>query len=205
MSAVYQNSAPRARAVAKRMKKWYNRRMESKVYLNAQDYLRDSWRLARQILDSGWRPDVLLALWRGGAAVGAAVHEFLTVKGLSLRHMPVKCASYTGIGQSQAEVVFSHAEDVFASLEPGTKVLVIDDVFDTGRTAAAVRRKLADRKCETKVACVYWKPRKNVTNEEPDFHVRTLDDWIVFPHEIEGLTPEEIAQKDPELAAIIGG
>jgi hypoxanthine phosphoribosyltransferase len=83
--------------------------MESKVYLDAQTYLRDGWRLARQILDSGWRPDVLLALWRGGAAVGAAVHEFLKVKGLSLRHMPVKCASYTGIGQSQTEVVFSHA------------------------------------------------------------------------------------------------
>ena len=170
--------------------------MESKVYLDAQTYLRDSWRLARQILDSGWKPEVLLALWRGGAAVGAAVHEF--------HHMPVKCASYTGIGQSQTEVVFSHAEDVFAALEPGTKVLVIDDVFDTGRTAAAVRRKLAAQKCETKIACVYWKPNKNVTGEEPDFHVRKLDDWIVFPHEIEGLTPAEIAEKDPELVDLIG-
>jgi hypothetical protein len=33
--------------------------------------------------------------------------------------------------------------------------------------------------------------------------VRELEDWIVFPHEIEGLTPEEIAQKDPELAALL--
>ena len=181
----------------------YNLPMEKKVYLDAQTYLRDGWRLARQILDSGWRPDALLALWRGGAAVGAAVHEFLKVKGLSLRHMPVKCASYTGIGQSQTEVVFSHAEDVFASLEEGAKVLVVDDVFDTGRTAAAVRRKLAARKCDAKIACVYWKPAKNVTGEEPDFHVRKLDDWIVFPHEIEGLAPEEIAEKDPELAALM--
>ena len=184
-------------------KKWYNRAMESKVYLDAQTYLRDSWRLARQILDSGWRPDAMLALWRGGAAVGAAVHEFLKVKGLSLRHMPVKCASYTGIGQSQTEVVFSLAENVFAALEPGAKVLVIDDVFDTGRTAAAVRRKLAAQKCEAKIACVYWKPSKNVTGEEPDFHVRKLDEWIVFPHEIEGLTPAEIVEKDPVLAEIL--
>ena len=185
------------------MGKWYNRRMESKVYLDAQTYLRDGWRLARQILDSGWRPEVLLALWRGGAAVGAAVHEFLKVNGLSLRHMPVKCASYTGIGESQSEVVFSHAEDVFASLAPGTKVLVIDDVFDTGRTAAAVRRKLSAQRCEARVACVYWKPSKNVTGEEPDFHVRKLDEWIVFPHEIEGLTPEEIGVKDPVLASLM--
>ena len=177
--------------------------MESKVYLDAQEFLRDGWRLARQILDSGWRPDVLLALWRGGAPVGTAVHEFLKVKGVALRHMPVKCASYTGIGQSQTEVVFSHADTVFAALEPGTKVLVVDDVFDTGRTAAAMRKKLAERQCETKIACVYWKPSKNVTDGKPDFHVRELEDWIVFPHEIEGLTPEEIAQKDPELAALL--
>ena len=157
--------------------------MESKVYLDAQEFLRDGWRLARQILDSGWRPDVLLALWRGGAPVGTAVHEFLKVKGVALRHMPVKCASYTGIGQSQTEVVFSHA--------------------DTGRTAAAMRKKLAERQCETKIACVYWKPSKNVTDGKPDFHVRELEDWIVFPHEIDGLTPEEIAQKDPELAVLL--
>ena len=181
----------------------YNPPMENKVYLNAQAYLRDSWRLARQILDSDWRPDALLALWRGGAPVGAAVHEFLKVKGLSLLHMPIKCASYTGIGTSQAEVVFSHADGVFAALVPGTKVLVVDDVFDTGRTAAAVRRKLAARQCEARIACVYWKPSKNVTDDKPDFHVRELDDWIVFPHEIEGLTPEEVAKKDPELAALM--
>jgi hypoxanthine phosphoribosyltransferase len=83
-------------------------------------------------------------------------------------------------------------------------VLVVDDVFDTGRTAAAVRKKLTAQQCEAKIACVYWKPSKNVTDDEPDFHVRKLDEWIVFPHEIEGLTPEEIAEKDPVLAEIFG-
>ena len=177
--------------------------MENKVYLDARAYLRDSWRLARQILDSGWRPEVLFALWRGGAAVGAAVHEFLKVKGIPLRHMPIKCASYTGIGKSESKVEFSHADEVFASLEPGTRVLVVDDVFDTGRTAAAVRGRLAALQCDVKIACVYWKPSKNVTDGTPDFHVRKLEDWIVFPHEIEGLTPDEIAQKDPELAMLL--
>ena len=47
-----------------------------------------------------------------------------------------------------------------------------------------------------------WKPEKNVTSYRPDFHVRELDRWIVFPHEIEGLTREEIAQKDPVLAEL---
>ena len=78
------------------------------------------------------------------------------------------------------------------------------DVPCHGRsTYKKVRKRLAARRCEAKVACVYWKPGKNTTGEEPDFHVRKLDEWIVFPHEIEGLTPEEIAEKDPELAALM--
>ncbi len=175
-----------------------------KHYLNAQDFLRDNWRLARQILDSNWRPDVLLALWRGGAGVGVAIHEFFKAKGVSIRHMPVKCSSYSGIGYNQTAVQFSCADSVFAELKPGTKVLVVDDVFDTGRTAAAVHEKLEAMGCEMRMACVYWKPEKNQTPYTPDYHVTTLDKWIVFPHEIEGLTPEEIAEKDPVLAAIMG-
>ncbi len=182
---------------------WYNGNMQKKIYLDARDYLRDMWRLGRQILDSGWQPDVLLALWRGGAGVGVAIHEYLKTMGLSVRHMPIKCSSYTGIGQSNTEVKFEHADGVLNELTPGTKVLVVDDVFDTGRTAAAMHEKTKALSCEMRMACVYWKPEKNLTAYTPDFHVRTLDEWIVFPHEIEGLTPEEITEKDPVLAALM--
>jgi len=177
--------------------------MEKKLYLDAQDFLRDTWRLGRIILDSGWEPDVLLALWRGGAEPGAAIHEFLKIHGLKMRHMPIKCSSYTGIGQSETEVKFEHAESVLDSLSPGTKVLVVDDVFDTGRTAAAVHAKIAARGCDMKMACVYWKPSKNVTPYKPDFYVTALERWIVFPHEIDGLTSEEILVKDPVLAKLV--
>ncbi len=177
--------------------------MEKKLYLDARDFLRDTWRLGRAILDSGWTPDVLIALWRGGAEPGVVLHEFLKIHGLSLRHMPIKCSSYTGIGENNSEVKFEHAESVLDSLAPGTKVLVVDDVFDTGRTAAAVHAKMAERGCEMKMACVYWKPSKNVTSYKSDFYVTTLERWIVFPHEIEGLTPEEIMDKDPVLAKLV--
>lgn len=174
-----------------------------KIYLDAQDYLRDMWRLSRQILDSEWKPDVLLALWRGGAEVGVAVHEFLKFRDIEVSHMPIKCSSYTGIGTSNTEVKFEHADSILEKLVPGTKVLVVDDVFDTGRTAAAVHARLEARGCDMKMACVYWKPEKNVTQYKPDFYVKTLDRWIVFPHEIEGLTKEEIMDKDPILAELI--
>jgi len=177
--------------------------MEKKVYLDAQEFLRDTWRLARMVYDSPWQPEVLLALWRGGAEPGVAIHEYFKARGRNLAHMPVKCYSYTGIGKSNAEVKFEHAESVMAALKPGMKVLVVDDVFDTGRTAAAVHTRLAEIGCDMKMACVYWKPEKNLTDYLPDFHVTTLDKWIVFPHEIEGLTPEEIQEKDPVLAQLM--
>ena len=178
--------------------------METKVYIDPKDYLHDIWRLGRQIYDSPWRPDILIALWRGGAIPGVAVHEFLKVKGLSLPHKPVKCSSYTGIETSETTVTFDeHAAQVFALLKPGTKVLVVDDVFDTGRTAAAIHARMADIGCDMRFACVYWKPEKNVTSFTPDFFVKKLDRWIVYPHEIEGLTPEEVAVKDPFLAELM--
>jgi hypoxanthine phosphoribosyltransferase len=173
-----------------------------KCYIDARDFLRDTWRMGRQILESGWRPDFLLALWRGGAEVGVAVHEYLKAHGISPRHMPVKCFSYTGIGTSATEVKFEHAQEVFDDIPSGSKVLVIDDVFDTGRTAAAMHEEMRRRGCEMRMACVYWKPSQNVSVYNPDYHVRTIDGWIVFPHEIEGLTREEIARKDPVLAEL---
>ena len=177
--------------------------MTPKTFLNTRDYWRDSWRLARKILDSGWMPEVMLVLWRGGAVPGVAIHEFLKVKGVSVRHRPVVCSSYTGIGAQGDEVAFEGADDVWRQLRPGQRVLVVDDVFDTGRTAEAVRQRLASCACEARVACVYWKPSNNKTAGEPDFYTRILEEWIVFPHEIDGLTGAEIAVKDPVLADLL--
>ena len=179
--------------------------MNDRHYLSADDYLRDVWRLAAAVRKSGWRPDVLVALWRGGAPVGVAVHEFLKVAGWNVRHVPVKCASYTGIGENAGAVSFTCAESVFDALRPGEKVLVVDDVFDTGKTAAAVRKRLDAVGVEMRMACVYWKPQKNQTALTPDYFVRDVGlDWLVFPHEIEGLSPDEIRAKDPLLAELLG-
>ena len=178
--------------------------LNDKHYLSADEYLRDTWRLAAEVKRSGWKPDILIALWRGGAPVGVAVHEFFKATGWSVQHIPLKCASYTGIGANDGKVVFTHGDIVFGMLRKGDKVLVVDDVFDTGKTAVAVRAELESKGVEMKMACVYWKPQKNITDMKPDYFVKDVGlDWIVFPHEIEGLTKEEIAVKDPVLAGLI--
>ena len=176
--------------------------MSHKIYLSANELMSDSFRLGKLILDSGWRPDVLIALWRGGTPVGVAVHELLLYAGVPTLHMAVKCQSYTGIGQ-RGEVGFENADALFAQIRPDHRVLVVDDIFDSGCTARAALRLLEPRAAEVRLATLYWKPRATQTGLRPDYHVRETDAWIVFPHELEGLTPDEIRQKDPALAALL--
>jgi len=178
--------------------------LNDKRYLSANEFLHDSWQLAAAVRRSDWRPDVLIALWRGGAPVGVAVHEYLKAAGWPIEHMPLKCASYTGIGKNAGEVVFTQEDVVFGLLKKGDRVLVIDDVFDTGKTAAAVKARLDAVGAEMRLACVYWKPAKNQTELKPDYYTKDVGlEWVVFPHEIEGLSPEEIAEKDPFLASFL--
>ena len=175
-----------------------------KTYLSADQFMRDAWRLAAAVRRSGWKPDLLVALWRGGATVGVSVHEFFKVSGWDVQHIPLKCASYTGIGANAGDVVFTFGEDVFGLMRTGQRVLIVDDVFDTGKTAKAVKARIDATGADMRMACVYWKPAKNRTDLKPDYYVRDVgNDWIVFPHEIEGLSPDEIRRKDPLLTELL--
>ena len=177
--------------------------MTTKIYITANDLLLDSFRLARLILDSGWTPDALVALWRGGTPVGVAVHEFLAYHGVDIRHMALKCASYRGIG-TRGDVRFEYADPALDSIQEGQRVLIVDDIFDSGCTADAVLCRLADAHADVRIATVYWKPTHNTTTRTPDYYVHTTPDWVVFPHEIVGLTPAEITQKSPALSQLLG-
>jgi hypoxanthine phosphoribosyltransferase len=175
-----------------------------KFYLGSEKLLLDSFRLARSVWDSGWKPDVLIALWRGGTPVGVAVHEFFEYAGWRVRHMAVKTASYTGIGARQ-EPRLEFARETLGAIGGADKVLVVDDVLDSGGTMRVVLASLnAGRRAGgARSAVLYWKPSAGQYGVTPDYHVGILEDWIVFPHELEGLTREEVALKSPEIAELI--
>lgn len=175
---------------------------DGKVYVNADELLLDSFRLAKKIFLSDWRPDFLLAIWRGGAPVGMAVHEFFVWQGIKLHHTVIKSTSYEGIGQRR-EVQFEYADQIWSAIKPDMRVLVVDDVFDSGSTVAAILRQLQGRAAEVRVATVYWKPNKNVTTLRPDYHLRETDEWVVFPHELNGLTVAELKIKSEPLNKIL--
>ena len=56
---------------------------------------------------------------------------------------------------------------------------------------------------DIRIATVYYKPRRNVTDLKPDFFVHETDQWLIFPHEIDGLTVDEIRRHKPEAAIIL--
>ncbi len=173
-----------------------------KIFLRAEDQVRDSFALARQIYDSGYVPDALIVLWRGGTPVGIVIHEFLEFKGISTYHTAIKATSYTGI-EERSEPVLEHFDRLFEHLTPASKVLVIDDIFDSGSTMKRVVEELGPRTAELRIATLYYKEGANRTDIQPHYYQRKTDRWIVFPHELSGLTQEEIKAKDSYIADLL--
>jgi uncharacterized protein len=173
-----------------------------KIFISAESLLRDSMQLGLQVVRSGFRPSFLVGVWRGGAPIGICVQEVLEYNGIECDHISIRTSSYTAINQ-QAKHVRVHALDYLVSqLTFEDRLLLIDDVFDSGRSLKAVldelrrrcRRNLPD---QIRIATVYYKPSRNNTDLVPDFYVRANDEWLVFPHELHGLTREEILEHKP--------
>lgn len=68
--------------------------------ISAQQLLEDSFKLAWKIYQSGYRPNYIVGVWRGGAPIGIAVQEFLDVLGIESDHIAIRTSSYTGIGHA---------------------------------------------------------------------------------------------------------
>jgi uncharacterized protein len=173
-----------------------------KEFVSAESLLRDSFQLGMQIVRSGFRPTFLVGVWRGGAPIGIAVQEVLEFHGIECDHLAIRTSSYTGIGAA-GPTVRVHAIDYLVSrLTASDSLLLIDDVFDSGRSLEAALQELA-RRCRrnmpenVRIATVYYKPARNRTQLVPDFHVRATDQWLVFPHELQGLSREEILANKP--------
>lgn len=173
-----------------------------KIFISAESLLRDSIELGLRVIRSGFRPTFLVGIWRGGAPIGIAVQEILEYNGFECDHVSIRTSSYTGINQ-RSRTVRVHAIDYLVSvLNAEDQLLLIDDVFDSGRSIEAVIAELR-RRCrrnlpeQIRIATVYYKPARNDTSITPDFYVRATNEWLVFPHEMSGLSREEILTHKP--------
>jgi hypoxanthine phosphoribosyltransferase len=174
----------------------------TKEFISPGQLVGDSFRLARRVYDSGFRPGVLLALWRGGSPVGIVVHEFFLFHGIDAYHTTIKVDSYDGVGRRR-EPQLERFDHVVGRITPGTRVLVVDDIYDSGKTMRAVCGELGVHTPHIKTATVYCKSGHAAGGTGPDYFVRATDHWLVFPHELVGLTPEEIRQKSDYLGGAV--
>ena len=74
--------------------------MSDKQYLSANQLLVDSFRLAERVFSDGFKPTIIIAIWRGGVPIGIAVQEFLAYCGIDTDHIAIRTSSYgAGIDQ----------------------------------------------------------------------------------------------------------
>ncbi len=180
--------------------------MTDKTYIDAQQLLTDSWQLGLQVMESDFTPDYIVGIWRGGAPVGIALQELLKYFGVKTDHIAIRTSHYTGIGQTSKDVVVHGLHYLIENVNAEDSVLIVDDVFDSGRSVKQVIVDL-EQKCRRntptfKIATPYYKPESNKTDLTPDYYVYKTEDWLVFPHELEGLSRDELLSDKPGIEAI---
>ena len=182
--------------------------MIEKHFITAQDLLEDSFALGAQIINSGFRPNFIVGIWRGGAPVGIAVQEMLEYCGIETDHISLRTSLYKTVGKAGGDVRVHGLGYLVQNLNADDSLLIVDDVFDSGRSIKALIEQLTQRSRlnmprEVKVATPWYKPNNNSTDRVPDFYLHTTDQWLVFPHEVQGLEEEELTREKRRIVEII--
>ncbi|MCT9818694.1 phosphoribosyltransferase [Microbacterium sp. W1N] len=141
--------------------------------------------LSRAVLADGFAPDVVVAIARGGLLPAGAIAYGLGVKSCGALNVEF----YTGIG-TVLEAPALLPPDLDLGYLPGKRVLLVDDVADSGRTLALAVTMLREAGADVRSVCIYTKPGTIAT---PDYSWRATGQWIDFPWSAQGTVAEEDA------------
>src|SRR5215468_5648891 len=142
--------------------------------------------LAELVHADGYRPDIVLAIARGGLLVGGAIGYALGVKNTFTMNVEF----YTGIDERlEMPMLLPPVPDLVDFAEQ--KVLIADDVADTGATLALVKDFCEGKVAEVRCAVLYEKPRSTVASE---YVWRRTDRWIVSPWSARVPVGEELVE-----------
>ncbi|MFF2524190.1 phosphoribosyltransferase [Streptomyces liangshanensis] len=129
--------------------------------------------LARTVVDDGFTPDIVLGIARGGVFLAGGLAYALDCKNISL----VNVEFYTGVGTTlDMPVMLAPVPDLVDFTDK--RVLIADDVADSGRTLKLVRDFCAGEVAEVRSAVIYEKSQSLVKCE---YVWKRTDDWINFP------------------------
>lgn len=178
-----------------------------KKYITAQELLEDSFRLAAKVFNDGFRPQFIVGIWRGGAPIGIAVQEYFDFKKVETDHIAVRTSSYYGINKQSKEIKVHGLHYIIENANADDGLLIVDDVFDSGRSIKALIAQLEvsmrqNMPKDVRTACPWYKPANTQVDIKPTYYVHESDDWLVFPHELSGLTPDEIIEGKKDLINI---
>jgi hypoxanthine phosphoribosyltransferase len=146
---------------------------DAREMLSWESFGSASRELAEQVAASGYVPDVIMAIARGGLFIAGALGYDLDVKNLHV----VNVEFYTGVDERLDMPVMLPPVPAAVDLA-GARVLIADDVADTGETLKLVHDFCRDHVAEARIAVIYEKPRSLV---KCDYVWRRTDLWIEFP------------------------
>jgi uncharacterized protein len=142
-----------------------------------------SWERIDNLVKQGLLPqinpeeyDAILAITRGGMIPACLVSEELNIRNV----LTAAVMFYTDVEETLKEPVFLQ----FPSdpLLVGKRLLIVDDVWDSGKTAHSVRERVRRAGGQAKVAVIHFKPNKShFPGDGPDFYAAETDAWIVYP------------------------
>jgi hypothetical protein len=189
-----------------------------KHFVAEEELILASFRLGVRIYETGFRPTFIVGLWRGGSSVGISVQECLQTLGVVTDHIAVR-TSYEGRSVYEEGVRLQRPIQVHGTrylvdrLNTEDRLLIVDDVFASGRHSSAVIETLRSRlrynmPSEVRVAAPWFRPTAAAAFEQksahgdgprPDYWVEETDAWLVLPYEMSGLTRDEMAAEKPFL------
>ena len=147
--------------------------LQQKEILTWEGFGVASRELAQTIADDGYEPEIIIAVARGGLVAAGALSYALGVK-LS---DAINVEFYTDVHTTLPDPILLEPMLDVASIS-GRKLLVVDDVADSGRTMKLVLEILREQGAEVRSAVLY---EKSVSVVKPDYTWRHTDEWIVFP------------------------
>jgi len=169
--------------------------MIKKKYIKPYHIYKDSFGLTMKILNNGYRPDYISGIWRGGIQIGINIQEMLNYVDIKTKNIFISSASYSDIEKQNKKIKVFGDNDIIKNLTKNDKILLVDDVYDTGLTMKKIIEMIYNKcksKPEIKIATLFFKPKNNKTNIIPDFYMYETEKWLVFPHELVGLCLKEI-------------